>query len=62
MKQFSEKHLKLRDDMMYLAGQLEALGFPLFSGDVPDGYYHLIESIANQYRGICNAVFEGIIE
>jgi hypothetical protein len=42
---------KLRQDMFYLLGQLEAISFPL-SGDSNHGYYDLIDSIKEQYKEI----------
>ena len=46
---------KLRHDMIYLLGQLDALAFPLI-GDSTDlnvlAYYDLIDSIRAQYESI----------
>ena len=45
---------KLRQDMIYLLGQLEAIQYPIVchQGQDMDGYYHLLGSIRDQYVSI----------
>ena len=44
---------KIRQDMVYLLGQIEALCYPLQSGEgFNQGYYDLIDSIKEQYVSI----------
>ena len=44
---------KIRQQMVYLLGQLEAICYPLQTGDaINQGYYDLIDSIKEQYVSI----------
>lgn len=47
---------KLRDDMMYLHGQLQALGFLVLDGS--KATQDLFETISEQYRSVMQTVFE----
>ncbi len=46
---------KLRDDMMYLYGQLQALGFLCIDGNA--GAKDLFETVSEQYKDIMDNVF-----
>lgn len=47
-----EVNLSVRQDMIYLLGQIDAIRFPICGEDVTQGYYDLIESIRGQYVNI----------
>lgn len=44
---------KLRQDMVFLLGQIEAIGYPIMwcpgESNVNQGYYDLLDSIREQY-------------
>jgi hypothetical protein len=43
---------KIKQDMIYLLGQLEAICFPIIGDSDNQGYYDLIDSIKEQYKNI----------
>lgn len=55
---------KLRDDMMFLFGQLHAIAFPLIlnKGEENSAYYDLIDSIIEQYKSVLNRLFDGVCD
>lgn len=46
-----------RDKMIYLLGQLEALGYPLQQGEINHAYYDLLDCIIMQYNVILKMIY-----
>ncbi len=62
MKMITGESHKLRQDMMFLLGQLEAIRFPMMwqSGQetINQAYYDLLDSIREQYVSILKRTIE----